>query len=71
MEVAHAYGLDHAMNCGEIMSYLRPCGRRRFLDEDLPCGEHDERKCDRSTEMTQNSYRRLMGLWGPASEPEG
>jgi hypothetical protein len=68
MEVAHAYGLDHAMHCGEIMSYLRPCGRRQFRDEDLPCGEHEERKCDRSTEMTQNSFQRLMAIWGPAPQ---
>ncbi len=68
MEVAHAFGLDHAMHCGEIMSYLRPCGRRYFRDEDLPCGEHEARKCDRSTGTTQNSHRKLMAVWGPARE---
>ncbi len=68
MEVAHAYGLDHAMHCGEIMSYLRPCGRRRFRDDDLPCGEHEPRKCDGSLGTTQNSHQRLMDIWGPADE---
>ncbi|MEQ9077688.1 MAG: hypothetical protein RLP09_27750 [Sandaracinaceae bacterium] len=67
MEVGHAYGLDHSMHCGELMSYLRPCGRRRFRDEDLPCGEQDARECDGVVGgTTQNSYRRLLSALGPS-----
>jgi hypothetical protein len=67
MEVAHAYGLDHAMHCGELMSYLRPCGRRRFRDEDLECGEHEARKCNESTGDVQNSHQRLLEIFGPSA----
>jgi hypothetical protein len=67
MEVAHAYGLDHAIHCGDLMSYLRPCGRRRFRDEDLPCGEREARPCDGTDgATTQNSFRRLLTVLGPA-----
>ena len=41
IEGASAYGLDHARNCKDIMTYMKPCGAKRFLDKDIPCGEHD------------------------------
>ncbi len=69
MEIAHAYGLDHAMHCGDVMSYLRPCGRRRFSDRAVPCGEHEARACG-DGEATQNSHRRLLEVLGPARTPE-
>jgi hypothetical protein len=64
MEVAHAYGLDHARHCKDLMTYLPNCGPRTFLDKDLPCGEHADRACEGKL-ATQNSYRRLMTLLGP------
>jgi len=67
MEVAHAYGLDHSRHCGEIMSYLRPCGRRSFMDRELACGELQDAPCDQSDATTQNSHRRLLELLGPAA----
>ncbi len=65
MELAHAYGLDHAYNCGDIMSYLPRCGPRRFLDHDVPCGEHRPRPCA-SGATTQNSHRYLLEQLGAA-----
>lgn len=67
-EIAHAYGLDHAMHCGELMSYVRPCGRRRFLERSLPCGEHEPRPCGDGSE-TQSSHARLLEILGPRGTP--
>ena len=39
MEVAHAYGLDHGYLCSDVMTYLRPCGPKKFVDKDVRCGE--------------------------------
>lgn len=67
MEIAHAYGLDHAYLCSDLMSYLKPCGRRRFQDEPAPCGEHEPRRCKGGAE-TQSSHQRLLDVLGPADE---
>ncbi len=64
MEVAHAYGLDHGYDCRDVMTYLNPCGPKRFLDKDIPCGEAKKRACE-GGEPTQNSYRHLLGTLGP------
>lgn len=76
MEVAHAYGLDHGYLCSDVMTYLRPCGPKRFVDKDVRCGELKARNCE-GGEPTQNSYRRLLQVLGarpvapaaPASRP--
>ncbi len=65
MEVAHAYGLDHGYSCKDVTSYRTECGRRGFLDKDIPCGESKPRVCADGN-ATQNSYARLMTLLGPA-----
>jgi hypothetical protein len=66
-EVGHAMGLDHSMQCGDLMSYPRAeCGFARdetFVDADAPCGEYEERECHTGSD-TQNSYRRLAQLVG-------
>lgn len=64
MEVAHAYGLDHGYLCSDVMTYLRPCGAKRFVDKDIRCGENKTRNCE-GGEPTQNSYRLLMQVLGP------
>lgn len=64
MEVAHAYGLDHQYLCSDVMSYLKPCGKRRFVDKDVPCGEGKPRACVGGA-ATQNSFRRLLAVLGP------
>lgn len=68
MEVAHAYGLDHAYLCSDVMSYLKPCGKRRFVDKDAPCGEKKARACAGGA-ATQNSFRRLLAVLGPRPAP--
>ncbi|MEQ9498662.1 MAG: hypothetical protein RIT81_17425 [Deltaproteobacteria bacterium] len=67
MEIAHAYGLDHARHCSDLMTYMKRCGARTFLDEDLKCGEHGDRDCPRG-EKTQNSHRHLVKLLGARSK---
>lgn len=68
-EIAHAYGLDHTRECSDLMSYKKPCKKRReFSDKDVPCGETSDRPCDDGT-ATQNSHRALLELLGPA-KPE-
>lgn len=71
MEIAHAYGLDHSMHCSELMSYARPCGRRRFLDRALPCGEQRARPCGDGSEA-QSSHSRLLEVLGArGAGPDG
>ena len=74
-EIGHALGLDHSMQCGDLMSYPRDeCGERptlTFTDVDAACGEYSERQCEWGD--TQNSYQRLaalVGLHGEATTPE-
>lgn len=62
-EIAHAYGLDHSYRCSDMMSY-RQCGRKRFVDRQVSCGERRRRPCRGGAE-TQNSYRHLMRVLGP------
>lgn len=64
MEVAHAYGLDHGYLCSDVMTYLKPCGTKKFMDKDTACGEMEPRNCE-GGEPTQNSYRRLLQVLGP------
>jgi hypothetical protein len=59
MEIAHAYGLDHGYNCKDVMTYLKPCGAKSFLDKDIPCGETKKRPCAGGGE-SQNSHQRLL-----------
>lgn len=65
MEVAHAYGLDHEYLCKDVMTYLRGCGKKSFVDADAPCGESKKRTCEGGA-PTQNSYQRLLKVLGPA-----
>jgi hypothetical protein len=63
-EIGHAYGLDHAMDCHDLMTYLPQCGTRRFDDKTVPCGEQHARDCTRGGSY-QNSHARLLELLGP------
>ena len=68
MEVAHAYGLDHAFACKDVMTYLTGCGPKKFVDKDVPCGETEARVCE-SGNPAQNSMRHLLGVLGPRPAP--
>ena len=63
MEVAHAYGLDHAYLCKDVMTYLTGCGAKAFVDQDVPCGESKKRACEGGAK-TQNSFRHLSDVLG-------
>ena len=69
MEVAHAFGLDHAYACPDVMTYLQGCGKKAFRDLEAPCGESKQRACHGGA-ATQNSYRRLLEVLGPRPAPE-
>lgn len=63
MEVAHTYGLDHEYECKDVMTYLRGCGNKGFVDKDVACGEKKRRPCEGGA-ATQNSYRVLAKVLG-------
>jgi hypothetical protein len=68
MEVAHAFGLDHAHACPDVMTYLQGCGKKAFRDIDAECGEKKPRPCHGGA-RTQNSYRHLLEVLGPRKAP--
>jgi hypothetical protein len=63
MEIAHAYGLDHEYLCKDVMTYLRGCGSKTFVDAEAPCGESKKRHCEGGN-STQNSFKRLVEVLG-------
>ncbi len=63
MEIAHAYGLDHEYLCKDVMTYLRGCGSKSFVDAEAPCGESKKRHCEGGS-PTQNSFKRLVDVLG-------
>jgi hypothetical protein len=63
MEVAHAYGLDHGYLCSDVMTYLKPCGAKKFVDKEVRCGEGKARDCEGGA-PTQNSFQRLLQVLG-------
>lgn len=63
-ETAHSYGLEHAFDCSDPMTYLPTCGRQFFRDATTPCGEFqalDNCNCGGSA---QNSHRWLRTVLG-------
>ncbi len=63
-EIAHVYGLDHALNCRDLMTYLKRCSKTRsFVDKDVPCGEYKARECA-DGKPSQNSFARLGAAVG-------
>jgi len=67
-ESAHAFGLEHEMQCDDPMTYLDACGPKRFQDLDAHCGGFGEGECECGG-ATQNSYQRLLTALGPAGQP--
>lgn len=63
MELAHSFGLEHAFLCEDPMTYLTGCGRKRFTDQDVPCGEYSARACTCGGGST-NSHRKLIAAVG-------
>jgi hypothetical protein len=67
-ESAHAFGLDHAFDCSDPMTYLPGCGQKFFRNRELPCGGDFERLC-RCTGAAQNSHRKLTQVFGEGTLP--
>ncbi len=68
-ESAHAFGLDHEMQCNDPLTYLGGCPNKQFQDVDAPCGEFGERECDCGGD-TQNSYQYLLAFLGEGLVPD-
>lgn len=67
-EAGHAYGLDHALQCRDPMSYLTSCGDRQFFNVESRCGEfRKERNCRCGD--TQNSHVKLLNTLGASGRP--
>lgn len=67
-EAGHTFGLDHAFDCKDPMTYLNACGGKEFVNLELPCGEFDgEREC--KCGHTQDSYKKLISELGPGTFP--
>ncbi len=67
-EAAHAFGLDHLLNCLDPMTYLSDCGPKSYQDTDSQCGEFSARNCQCGG-STQNSFQHLMNIFGPRILP--
>jgi hypothetical protein len=65
-EIAHAFGLEHEFLQKDPMTYLDGDLPKRFRDEAAPCGEFMQLAC-RCPQVTQNSYRKIVGLFGPGA----
>ncbi len=62
-ESAHAFGLDHELDCHDPMTYIPGCGRKFFRDEAFDCGEDQVRQCFCGGNK-QNSHRKLVSVFG-------
>ncbi len=63
-ETAHSYGLEHAFDCSDPMTYLQSCGRQFFRDATTPCGEFSELANCNCGGSAQNSHRWLRTVLG-------
>ena len=78
-EIAHAYGVDHALLDTDVMSYLPRRGSRAFQDEAVSCGEFEPRPCGEKVpgpgpgcRPEQNAVRVLadrLGVTAPLDGP--
>ncbi len=63
-ETAHSYGLEHARDCSDPMTYMQTCTRQFFRDRTTPCGEYqDEEQC-KCGGTAQNSHNWLKSVLG-------
>ncbi len=63
-EVGHTLGLDHGYRCGDLMTYIGGCQKRRFVNANVRCGESRKRDCGNGA-ATQNSHSHLLSVLGP------
>lgn len=67
-EAGHAFGLDHALQCRDPMSYLTSCGDRQFFNVESKCGEFRKSRNCRCGD-TQNSHVKLLNTLGASGQP--
>lgn len=68
-EAGHVYGLDHAFDCKDPMTYLTGCEPKRFLNLDLACGEFDGPRACKCRGASQDSHAVLTGVLGAGTLP--
>jgi MYXO-CTERM domain-containing protein len=72
-EIAHAWGLDHEIDCRDPMTYDGSCGNpKRFVDADIQCGEYPSpqyyHECACTNAQRQNSHQTLLSIFGPRND---
>ncbi|HUQ05106.1 MAG TPA: Ig-like domain-containing protein [Kofleriaceae bacterium] len=73
-ESAHAFGLDHALDCSDPLTYLYTlpnggsCGIRYFRNKLIDCGENVARPCVCGGNK-QNSHAKLLAVHGMGTVP--
>lgn len=73
-ESAHAFGLDHALDCSDPLTYLFTtssgdgCGIRYFRNKLIDCGEDVARPCVCGG-TKQNSHAKLLAVHGMGTVP--
>jgi hypothetical protein len=73
-ESAHAFGLDHALDCTDPLTYLYTspsggsCGTRYFRNKLVDCGEDVARPCVCGGNK-QNSHAKLLAVHGMGTIP--
>jgi hypothetical protein len=73
-ESAHAFGLDHALDCSDPLTYLFTtpsggnCGTRFFRNKLIDCGEDIARNCVCGG-TKQNSHAKLLAVHGMGTVP--
>jgi hypothetical protein len=68
-ESAHSFGLEHAFDCSDPMTYLPACGRQFFRDSLTPCGEFEALEQCQCGGSFQNSHRWLKTVLGETTKP--
>jgi hypothetical protein len=66
-ETAHSFGLEHEFLDPDPMTYLTGVLPKRFQDTNAQCGEFTTRACACPSRPMQNSYRMIVGLFGPGA----
>ncbi len=73
-ESAHAFGLDHALDCSDPLTYLfttsggGSCGVRYYRNKLIDCGEDVARDCVCGGRK-QNSHTKLLAVHGQGTVP--
>ena len=69
-ESAHAFGLDHEIECGDPMTYARGCGQKFFRNTAYHCGVTPQLPADCACGGTmQNSHQMLNAVFGEGTLP--